>query len=452
MGIRKAARKVKKVIQVSPGRSILLSLIFTIFIGTVLLSMPIAHTRTLPFIDVLFTSASVTCVTGLETVPFESFTTLGHIIILLLIQIGGLGIITMSLFLMSFFVDLGIATQWMAGQLLELKSWKDVKKILAFIIALTFAFECAGALLIFASIYHQYPIGQAIFYSIFHAVASFCNAGITPFPYSMQTHIAQPLVLIVTMILMLSGGLGFIAWREIIQRLSNRKERKRNRQFSLHTRLVLYTTLLLVVGSLLVWGLLEWNAAFAGLPLPLKLLNTVFNAISSRGPGFYTVHISQLHIATVFTIMITAFIGSSPGSTGSGIKTTTFAIFLATIRATIMGRSSVELLGRRIAHEQINKAMAIISLSLTWIAIATFCLLISETEYSFLPIFFEVISAIATLGISMGITASLSLFSKTVIIATMIIGRIGSLTLMLALRKRREGAEFSYPEERVMMS
>ncbi len=440
-----------KIVQFSPGRIILSSLLIAIVLGTLLLWLPIARTVYIPLIDIFFTATSVICVTGLLTTPLTSFTPFGHFIILILMQLGGLGLITMTIFIMSLFVEFGLGTQILAGKLLELESWKNIKNMLFFIIKLSIIIELLGAAIIFITIYHEFSFAEGIFLSLFHAVASFCDAGLSLFPQGMISYQKNYVMLMITSFLMLFGGLGFITWHEILLYIRSFFDHKKA-HFSLHSKIVLSTTCSIIVGASALFWILERNNTLNAMNPWLAACNTLFNTISSRSTGFLTINPLDLHIATIFMIIAISFIGSSPGSTGSGIKTTTFAIFLAAIRTAISNRTSVQIKGRRIARDQVYKAFAIMSLSQAWIIITIFCLLITEKQGDFLDIVFESASAFATLGISTGITPYLSLMGKLFIIASMIVGRIGSLTFILALRKKPETIEYQYPEERVMLS
>lgn len=441
----------KKIVQDYPGRLILLSLLAAIGTGTFLLWLPISRTKPLSLIDIFFTSTSVTCVTGLLTIPLSSFTPFGQVIILILMQIGGLGLITMSIFVMSLFIEFGLGTQVLAGKLLELESWKNIKNILFFIIKLSLVTELAGALLIFMIINKEFSLSKGIFIAFFHAISSFCDAGLSLFPHGMMYYQNNYWMLAITSFLMLFGGLGFIVWHELLLSLRSWWQNKKI-HLSLHTKIVLSTTSSIIIIATILFWILERSNTLHGLTPGLTIVNALFNTISSRSTGFLTVYAFDLHIATLFIIMIICFIGSSPGSTGSGIKTTTFAVYCASIRAALSGKTSVEIKGRRLGRDQILKAIAIIGLSQIWIFITVFCLLITEQRGDFLDILFECVSAFSTLGISLGLTPYLSNTGKLFIILSMLIGRIGSFTFILALRKKTEIAEYKYPEERVMLS
>lgn len=441
----------------SAGRVILFALFCAILVGTALLSLPIARHVPMSFIDLFFTSTSVTCVTGIFTVPIEQFTFFGHCVILALIQIGGLGIITLTLFLLSLFINLGLATQLMAGKLLELESWKNIRHLLFFIMIITISMELAGALAFFTAFIKDHSISHALFLSIFHSVSCFCNAGITLFGNSLQLYAHNNTIIITATLLMLAGGLGFVTLYELFDFYAKHIRDKKHHHFSLQSKLVLYGSLVGICATALLIWFLERERAFASLSPLQTIITSIFHAVSFRSTGLLTVSIMQLQLATLFMIMITSFIGSAPGSTGSGIRTTTAAIYLGVVTAAIEGHTAINLGHRRIAKDQVNKAMAIISLSIFWVLITTFLLLILEPQWPFIDVIFEALCAFTNLGLSMGITPYLSSLGKILIISTMIIGRIGSLTLIIALRKialRKETkpSEIVYPEERIMLS
>lgn len=442
---------IKTLAHFSPGRTILLSIFITILVGTFLLALPMSRTADIPFVDLFFTATSATCVTGLFTISLDQFTTFGHGILLCLIQIGGLGLITMTLFIMSLFVNLGLTTQFMAGQLLELESLHHIRKILFFIIGATLAIEIIGALFIFVAIHHEYGFLKACFLSFFHAVASFCNAGIHIFPHEMAYYNTNLLLMNTTIILIFCGGLGFITWREILLNARAWLQRKRI-LFSLQTKLIVMGTALSIIFLTALFWILEYDNAFANMDPLTGFINALFQSVAMKSAGLLSVAIDQLQLATLMLIMAYSFVGSAPGSTGSGVKITTFIILLAAIKSGLENRQAVEIKGRRIPRDQIMKALTIVSLSFFWTLLSLFLLLITEERMRFIELTLEAISAFTNLGLSTGITQHLSLGGKLLIMLSMIIGRIGSVTLILALRKtKKECVEFSYPEERVML-
>lgn len=439
----------------SPGRTILLSMLLMIALGTALLSAPWAQAVPIPFLDTIFTATSATCVTGLLTVPLASFTPAGQGIILCLIQIGALGLITLTIFLLSLFINLGLATSLMTGEALEIDSSKRPERIVFFIILFTAIVELCGWIALFIAFKPYYPPGQALFISLFQSISAFCNAGFTLVSFDTPTISASAYttLLSVTGILVLVGSLGFIVWHELAIFIRTRIiPQHRHQHLSLHTKLALVVTTCLIIFSSTIIFLLEYLHNFLADPSLSYPLQALFNAICLRSAGFTTLDIGAIHLATLFIIMLVSFIGSSPGSTGSGIKTTTFAIFIGAIRAAISRRTWVEMMGRTISNDQIFKAMAIFSLSLCWLAITIFLLLITEQGWRFIDVMFQAFTAFTNLGISTPLTSHLTAHGKIIIIISMVVGRIGSLTLLLAFKKQQARSGYHYPEERVVIS
>ncbi|MBA3752061.1 hypothetical protein H0X06_04685 [Candidatus Dependentiae bacterium] len=436
----------------SPGRTVLLSIFLTICLGTLLLMLPGAQRVPISFIDCLFIATSSTCVTGVLTVPFDSFTLLGKSIILALIQIGGIGLLTLWLFLVSLFVNLGISTHYMLGQVFELTALKNPRTILYFIIGFTLISEFIGAVCIYALIADKYPYTEGLFYALFHSISSFCNGGLSIFGQNSLIPFKDNIpFLAVTGLLIILGSIGFITIYELFFYAKQRLLQKRFR-VSLTTKVVIPVTALLISSVTLLLIFIEGPSHYSTSPWYVTISNVLFNAIAYRGTGLTTININTMHTATVFMIIMYSFIGSSPVSTGSGIKVTTLALFLATIRAVIKGRLVVELKGRRIPQDQIFKAMAILALSVCWITVSIFCLALIEYKSSFISVFFEAVSSFTNLGLATDITPFLSIPGKLLIILNMFMGRVGTLTLMLALRVHKERVEFQYPEERLMIS
>jgi trk system potassium uptake protein TrkH len=450
--------RTKKIANMSPGRILLGSFLLVITIGTILLSLPQARLIDISFIDLLFTATSATCVTGLQVVPMSYFTTFGQCIVLALIQIGGLGLMTLSFFLISLIMNLRLITKLVAGQILEFELYGKIKTFLSLIIGITFLSELAGAITLYFPFSKIFSTKQAIFHSIFHSISAFCNAGTCLLESNMTSYIKQPAILIPISMLIFLGGIGFIVWYEIGNHLFNKM--KRNRQeggepkkvtYSLHTRIVLLTSVILIVLGALFFLLLERNNTLQELTTFEKIINSFFMSITTRTAGFNTANVAHMALPTLFIFIILMFVGTSPNSTGSGIKTTTFTIFLSSIASFAKNKSSVEILGRKIPSNQIYKTTVIVALALSWIGITTFALLLTDKGFSFIQILFESVSAFSTSGLSTGITPYLSQLGKASLIITMIIGRIGSLTLVLALTTKKEVQLYSYPEERVII-
>lgn len=442
----------KKFVTTFPGRMILLAMLLTILTGAIILSLPISQVARVSFLDSLFTATSSACLTGLLTVPLSHFSTFGQCIIFALMQLGGIGLMTITIIIFSLFVDIGLRTQLMTGYLLELESIKRIKNTLIFIFLLTIIIETIGAIIVFFIINNQYPLPQAIGYSIFHSVSSFCNTGLTLFENGFGVYSNNFLMLLTTGILMITGSLGFIFWHEVGRHLIAKLKHKRPHRYTLQTRIIISMTIILIVLSSVLFLILEYKNSLEAFDPFMSIVNSLFNAISMRSTGMMTTSLNTLQLSTIFLIMIFAFIGGSPGSTGSGIRITTFTVFLATARTVLTGKPAVIIKGRSIPVVQMYKAISIVTISLAWIIITTFCLLITETGTDFLEIIFEATSAFTNLGMSTGITPYLSKIGKSFLIASMLVGRIGSLTLALALIRRTEIKGIAYPEEKIMLS
>ncbi|MFA5998672.1 MAG: potassium transporter TrkG [Candidatus Babeliales bacterium] len=432
-----------------PQHMILLSLIISIGLGTLLLALPISRVESVPLIDLFFTSASLTTVTGLMTVPIEHFTNFGHVVMLCLMQLGGLGLMTLSLVFIYTFSNLGIYTQVIASEVLSLKSFKDTKHTLFFIIKLTAITELLGAIIIFPTMYQTYPFKKAVFLSVFHSVASFCNAGFSLFPDKMLEYNHNPLMIFTTMILMIIGGLGFVTWHELSKKFISRNSSPV--YISWHTKLVLRMYLFTSVTISILFWMIERNHTLAHMPFFQKLYVVMFTGIAMKSTGFALISFTTVHLATLVLSMVSMFIGSAPLSTGSGIKTSVFAIYLGVIKAAVQGKRHALLYGRHIVDDQVYKAMAIIALSLSWIVIITFCLLITEPKWEFIDILFGTVAAFSNNGTFIGAIELLTSLGKCFIILSMIIGRIGALALILSMKRISEQREISYPKEHVIL-
>ncbi len=356
----------------------------------------------------------------------------------------------MSLFIMSLFVDFGLYTQILATEILSIQSFKDTKRILIFVISFTFICEFIGAVATFCVIKNDYSVHRAIFLSVFHAVASFCNVGIALFPQETLAYNTNTIILITTTLLMLFGSIGFVIWHEFFSYIKKWHNHHKHK-ISWHTRLVLKVFFITTLISSILFWLLERHHSLKTMSYLQTFLNVILIGISTKSAGYLTVNINDMVPATLLLIIITAFLGAAPSSTGGGIKTSAFAIFLSVIRAIMHGRMHAEIHARRIAQDQVYKAMAIISLAACWITFVTFCLLITEHTYGFMDVVFEAISAFSNNGMSLGITQWLSIYGKILIIVTMILGRIGALALIIGMRRSSDLTEFSYPEERVIL-
>ena len=431
----------------SPGTFLLTAISGVITTGAILLALPISRTTSVAAIDLLFTAASATCGCGLMTIPAASFTRIGQVVILLLIQTGGIMVVGVSLMLLSFFLKPGFASHLMASQLMEFESWGNLRRLLIQLCAAVFAIELIGALAIMRFL----PEGATFFDAIFQSISTFCSAGISTFDDTVTLLQNNPILLMINSLLMLIACIGFIPWVEIIEWIIARVHGLRY-QFSLHSRIVLYGTATLLIATSITFWVLEREHVLADLHGSTVGLVCFFQALTTKSNGFSAVPAGILQLPTLFMMMLITFIGSAPGSTGTGVKITTFVLFIAAVKASLLGKTTVDIRERQIPLDQIFRAIGIIAISISWIMLTAFCLLILEPAVRFLPVLFETVSAMCNLGITTGITPHISSTSKLLLVSNMLIGKIGSLTLILAMRKReKKKAKFSYPEERVML-
>ena len=436
----------------SAHRFILISYLLIILFGTILLYLPISTKESISLMDAFFTSASATTVTGLIVVDTEkTFTPFGKFIILVLIQMGGLGyMVFTTYFLISFRKRISLRDRIILSEAMDYPGMHGLIRFLKRTIPLVFFIEFIGALLLFPSfLFYSKNPAESLAMSIFHSISAFNNAGFSTLSSNLVPFKGDLLVNLVVSVLIILGGLGLYVLYEII--LYYRKEVSR---LSTHTKLVIATSgILIAVGFVaMLIDFYKWN----DLSLKEKLLASLFHSISARTAGFNSVDISKLSEASLFWLIILMFIGASPGGTGGGIKTTTAAVILISVISYIRGKGLVVVFGRRLTEEVINKAMVILSLSFAYTTFAT--LLLAELEgEKLLPTLFEVVSAFSTVGLSVGtpeglsLSASFSPLGKLIIIITMLMGRIGILSFMFAIYGKREESRIRPPEARVLL-
>ncbi len=434
-----------KRIAVSPAQTILLGFAAVIVVGGVLLSLPVAAAdgRPTPFIDALFTATSATAVTGLVVVDTATHWSLfGQLVILTLIQVGGFGYMTTAM-LLALLVGrrIGLRERMVLAESYNLYALGGVVRFTKMVIMVTLAIEGAGALLLALRWAPEVGLARGAYWGLFHAVSAFNNAGFDVMGNfrSLTRYVTDlPVNLIVTGLIIL-GGLGFGVLMNLRDGL---------RRLTLHSKIVLSTSLgLILIGTL---GILLFEFANPGTLGPLggsgKALAAFFQSVSPRTAGFNTVQIGKMHDATLMLLVILMFIGASPGGTGGGIKTTTFVAPLAVILALLRGHPDPVLFRRRLPPFVIYKAVTIALLAVAFVI--TMSILLTVTEgVAFLPALFEVVSGFGTVGLSTGITPSLSTLGKVIIMVTVYTGRVGLLTLAFALTHRQVVPRFHYPEE-----
>ncbi|MBQ9266264.1 MAG: hypothetical protein IJ186_04295 [Bacilli bacterium] len=424
-----------------------LSFLIVIFLGSILLIMPFSLKEgvDISYIDALFTSVSCTCVTGLSTVPLgvaDTFSLVGKIIMCILIQLGGLGVTFVAVLIFVIFSrKLSYNQQSLIKENWNLISLKNIKKIFSFICIITAINELLGAILLFVDFFFLRSMAapQAIMYALFHSVSAYNNAGFDLFGTTSYIGFSTDYILVFTTIfLIISGGFGYFTAYEIFHR------KMKWSKYTLQAKIViLYTTVLIVLGTLGIF--------FIELPnnSDVSILGSLFMSVSTRTAGFTLYDLGTFKKATLLLIMIFMFIGASPGGTGGGVKTTTFAIFVAYLRGLITDRKPYAF-RRTISKGLARTAMLIMSLALGVFVIGMFMVVIFESDSSFdlIDIAFETMSAFATVGLSTGITTSLSVGSKITLIVLMYIGRLGPLTLANSIKSRKIQT-YSYVEENV---
>lgn len=440
-------------------RIIALGFLGTIIIGTLLLMLPVsaASGEMTNFIDSLFTATTSVCVTGLVTVPtYAHWSVLGQVVIALLVQVGGLGVITFTmLFLMALGKRIGLKQRLLIQDAYNLDTIQGMVILIKKILKGTLIVEGAGALLYMTVFIPEFGwIG--IWKSVFNAISAFCNAGMDVLgPDSLAPYVANPIVNITTMLLIILGGIGFPVWWSVLDMLCRRR-RKRRTLFSgahhlpLHTKMVLFMTLSLIAGGALLIFLLEYNnpETLGNLPWWQKIQAALFQSVTTRTAGFLTISQAGLRKATAMICCLLMFIGGSPSGTAGGVKTTTVAILVLTVISIIKGRNDTEMFGRKINGNLVRRALSIFMVSFGVMLLAVVALAIVQPG-DFMDCLFEVISAIATVGLTRDFTTELTVAGRIIIILTMYIGRIGPISLALFFNSRRFVNLKTYPEEKV---
>jgi len=436
----------------NPARLLLASFLFIIAIGIPLLMLPAATAdgRGASFVDAVFTSTSATCVTGLVVRDTGSyFSGFGHMVILILMQVGGLGIMTFStLFAIILGRRLGFREEEHMRGILDQSSTVEMYDLIIRIVSITMVFETFGALLLFLRWAGAMGSEGALKSAVFHAVSAFCNAGFSLNADSLSAYVGDWYVNVVFIVLIVVGGIGFVVLNDVLNRTDglNPFTVKWSR-LTVHSRLAIITSAVLIVAGMLTMFFFEFDNSMLDLSVPEKLLASLFQSVTCRTAGFNTVDTADLRDVTLFICMILMFIGASPASTGGGIKTTTFTVLLLSVRCLLRSRDEVELFGRTIPHQTVYKAVAIVLFSLTFLVVFTVLLLATETG-RFADILFEAVSAIGTVGLSTGVTGGLTAVGKLLITTLMYVGRVGPLTVALALGEVRK-VNIEYPTTRI---
>lgn len=439
----------------TPVQILALGFAIVILTGAILLSLPIASQsgKITPFIDCIFTSTSAVCVTGLVTVDTGThWTYFGKTVIMLLIETGGLGFMSVAT-LVFFFLGkrITLKERLVMQEAMNVNSLQGLVKMVKYVLIFTFSVEGIGAVFFSTQFIPQFGIAKGIYYSVFHAVSAFCNAGFDLMGnFKSVTAYANNSVVILTIASLIAiGGLGFYVWVEIYNS-------KGNKRLSLHSRVVIYTTLVLIFGGAILMFLFEMNNPYTmqGMSIKGKVLSSIFASVSPRTAGFNSIPLDKMTPAGNFLTIILMFIGGSPGSTAGGIKTATAVVLFMTVVSMVKGREDTEIFQKRINKETVYKSLVISVLGLAIVIIVTMILSITEQRgIPFEYFLYEATSVFATVGLTLGLTTKLTFVGKVIISLTMYAGRVGPLTIILALAKTKnsKSGTIKYPEDKILI-
>ncbi len=443
--------------RLTPSQVLVLWFAGTIAVGTIALSLPIASApdRSIRFIDALFMASSAVCVTGLVVKDLATdFSLTGQLMILVLVQLGGLGYMVLSTIIIVLLgKKVGIKQRLVMQEALNVLSVEGLIGLLKGILLMTVVAEGLGTLVLAIRFSSDFPWPHALYQGLFHSVMAFNNAGFSLFPTSLIAYQRDPTVNLMVTMLIIAGGIGFIVYRDILRYL-----KKETYRLTVHTWMVLsLSAVLTVVGMLLFWAFEGGNPKTLGaMPLTDQFTVSYFHSVSARTAGFNSIDLGASTGATLYLLVLLMFIGASPGGTGGGIKTSTFGTMLVGVWAGVLGRSDVTAFNRRIPQETVIRAFSVALLAFTLVTGVTLILQVSDRQ-DFLRTLFEVASSFGTVGLSTGdggvlsFSALLTDFGKLMIILTMFIGRIGPLTVSVALVRLEETRRFRYPPERVLI-
>lgn len=446
-----------KKVTLSTTQIILLSFLATILSGTLLLALPISSAtgESVPFVDALFTATTSTCVTGLVTLTtVTTWSVFGQFVILVLIQIGGLGVITiMSGFMLMLQRKMGIGDRLLIQDAFNLNTMAGLAQFIKSVLFGTFLIEAVGAIL-FMFVFIPDFGARGIWVSVFTSVSAFCNAGIDIIgERSLIDYATNPLVNITTSLLIVLGGIGYIVWRDVLRVIKNRTSRNKRvfKYLTLHSKIAIVTTFVLIFGGALLIFICEYHneATIGGLSLFDKIQVSLFQSITTRTAGFATVPQENLTGAGSVVSLLLMFIGGSPVGTAGGVKTVTIVVLLCSAFATIRNKREATIFQRTISAESIRKAVAVVVM-FSAVMLTSIILLSMAVDAPIIDVIYESVSASATVGLSKNLTASLNFWGKLVIIATMYFGRVGPISLALALSSKNENRNvISEPTEEI---
>ena len=429
----------------STTQIIMLSFLFLIILGSFFLAMPIssANGKAVPFVDALFTATTSVCVTGLVTLPtFSTWSVFGQVVILILIQVGGLGVITvMSGVMISLHQKIGMKDRMLIQDAFNLNSLSGIVKFIKKVLIGTFVVEGIGAVLYMIVFIPEYGV-KGIWISVFNSISAFCNAGIDIMSEnSLCDYVRNPIINIVTMLLIILGGIGYIVWWDVIRVIKEIRSKK-VRCFSgltLHSKIALSVTGVLIMGGAIAFFIFEYNnpLSIKGYSVCDKILVSLFQSVTTRTAGFATIPQQNLTNASAILSLLLMFIGGSPVGTAGGVKTVTIAVLLFSAFAMIKNKEEVSLFHRTIPKQAINKAVSVVCISFLIMFLSTL-FLSAVTNADALDIAYETVSATATVGLTRNLTPTLNIWGKLIIIVTMYLGRVGPISLVIAFNTKKE--------------
>lgn len=435
----------------NPPLMLFISYVTIIVIGALVLMLPISTASGVvtPFVNTFFTSTSAFCVTGLVQYTTATYwSTFGQVVILIIIQMGGLGIMTLA-GLVAFFTHKKISLK--DRKIIREETNSDnlggLFKLVMFILKSTFLIEGIGALFLSIEFIPRYGFLKGVWYSIFHAISAYCNAGFDILgEVSLSDYVGNVIVILTISSLIILGGLGFRVYKDIL-------DKKTYKKLSLHTKIVLKMTIILLLVGTIGTMILEWNNpnTLGNQNLLTKILGGFMQSTTARTAGYYSIDQVLMTDATAFLTIILMFIGGSPAGTAGGLKTTTFATLIASVNGELKNKEDVVILNKRIPRKVAKKAVAIVVVFLGWTLMATFLLIISEPNLSALNLNYEVVSAIATVGLTRGVSPNLSMFGKYLIAFTMIFGKVGPLSMLYAFSSKPKAVNYKEAEEPIII-
>lgn len=435
--------------ELNPPRVLALGFASLILLGSFLLNLPMAtvNNESIGFINALFTSASAVCVTGLVVVNTATYwSTFGQVVIVLLIQMGGLGFMTLATIVALIMGKrINLKERLIIKEQLNSETMTGLVRLTKYVILSTFAIEAVGALLLSTRFIPQFGVGKGIWYSVFHGISAFCNAGFDILGDSVAPFVGDITINLTLGFLIIIGGLGFTVYLDI-------SKNKKFKTLHLHSKLVLTITTILILSGMVIFYLIEHNnpGTLGSLTGGERILASFFQSVVTRTAGFYSVDLVAMRDTSAFLMILLMFVGGSPGSVAGGIKTTTFGAIALTTISIIRGDKDVVIFKKKISDEVINRSLAIVSIALALIVFVSFVLTVTE-EAVFLDLLFETTSAFATVGLTRGVTPHLTDVGKIILTLTMFAGRVGPLTMAFAFGNKKKHSKLRYSEGNIMV-